>query len=691
MIGLGAALALFLELGSAAPAASPDAPVRSNREDVAAAPDIVVTGERVRRSLKHTSSSVTVFGAQDFERLASPDRLQQLLEFVPNVQVGSSRDTPTVRGQNSIGVLQGLPGFLGGARPRTTLEVDGRAVSYHEFSFGIFGLWDVERVEVFRSPQTTTQGPNAIAGAIFIETADPTYQPEGRLRAIVGEAHTRELSAALSAPLVHDQLAFRIAGDLRLSHTSSELSGPVEGVNLNRDRYGTVRAKLLGEPAAIPGLRVVLTYSHNQSAAPQIESTAQPVRERRDDHVIYGYFTINEDSVAGTATYAVTPTLQSRSTVTWGNGRIRRFAPHAFGESRIFGRDHSFESVLEWKPAGPVSLVGGVHLLTQDLDQHIDLRAALLGIGAFKDRQHGRGVFGEVEWHPVNRLSVTAGGRYQSDRKVRVGGLSGGVADTPLDFRKDWHAFLPKASLAYDVNRDVRVGAMVMRAYNPGGVSLDLPSRTALTFKPEYLWDYEAFTRASLLGGALTVTGNLFYNAIRDAQRQLDIPLDSPGGTVGLIAVSNAPAARSYGAELELLYTLDPRLKLRAAGGLLATRITRTLSTKDPILDKSFAQAPALTGAAGVDWEPARNLQLSAQVRHNSGYFGDDANTPLLHIAGSTTVDAKASWRVRQFTLYAYAQNLFDEFHMIYWDDATHKRGAANDPRELGVGIEANF
>src|SRR5947208_9035302 len=74
---------------------------------------IVVTGERVKRSLRDTPSSVVVFGKRDLERLAAPDRLSELLELVPNVLVTSRRDTPVIRGQVSTGALDGLPAFLG--------------------------------------------------------------------------------------------------------------------------------------------------------------------------------------------------------------------------------------------------------------------------------------------------------------------------------------------------------------------------------------------------------------------------------------------------------------------------------------------------------------------------------------------------------------------------------------------------
>src|SRR5690348_8195670 len=199
---------------------------------------IVVTGERTKRSLKDTQSSVTVFSKKDMERMAAPDRIQQLLQMVPNVLVPTSRDPPVIRGQDSVGVLQGLPAFLGGARPRTVMQVDGRTLTFSEFVQTDVGLWDVDHVEVFVSPQTTTQGANSIGGAIFIHTADPTFDAEGRIRGIIGQSHRRQLSAVVSAPLVGDEVAFRVSGDIYRSLAANQLSGPVIGVrNINPDRY----------------------------------------------------------------------------------------------------------------------------------------------------------------------------------------------------------------------------------------------------------------------------------------------------------------------------------------------------------------------------------------------------------------------------------------------------------------------
>ena len=161
-----------------------------------------MTGERQAQTWHDTASSVAVITGEMNESLAGADRVEQLLFLVPNVQHGSGGTGPTIRGQDSTGVLRDLPAFLGGTRPRVTLQVDGRAVSFNEFVFGLASVWDVDQVEVYRSPQTTTQGRNSIGGAIFIETRDPDYDWNGRVRVLGGNYDTWQASGVISGPIV---------------------------------------------------------------------------------------------------------------------------------------------------------------------------------------------------------------------------------------------------------------------------------------------------------------------------------------------------------------------------------------------------------------------------------------------------------------------------------------------------------
>ena len=680
---------LCLALAAGAIAAEPGAPAPPDNPET-----IVVTGERVKRSLKETTSSVTVFDKRDVDRMAAPDRIQQLLQMVPNVLVPTSREAPVIRGQSSVGVLQGLPAFLGGARPRTVLQVDGRTVTFSELVQTDVGLWDVDHVEVFVSPQTTTQGVNSIGGAIFIHTADPTFEPEARVRGIVGQYHRRQLSAVVSAPLAGDELAFRVSGDVYRSVAANKMSGPVVGVrDINPDRYWTARAKLLAEPHALPGLRVLTTYVHVHSQAPQGEFAEPPYRKRRDSNYRIGYIVSDVDSLTTLVSYDVTKTLQSRTTLSFGRTHYQRLAPVGYGQTNVHGHDESFESLLDWKPSDALSAVGGVAHQGFHLDQFIDLHEAELGTGSFTDDQPSAGIFGEVTWHPALRLSVIAGARYQRDGKRRTGVLRM-TPDLPLDFDKTSHAFLPKLSIAYDLSDDTRIGVLAQRAYNPGGVTLDPAHRVQLEFKPEYLWDYEAFLRASLFGGRLTFNGNLFYNDIKDAQRELDFDLSSPAGDVGLLQIISEPKARAYGAELTIFAKPVPQLTVNAAIGLLHTRIVKGIAVDDPYFNKGFYGAPPFTAAGGVDWQPVRSVHVSSQVRRVAGFAGDDANTAIVRTKGFWIADARASWDSPRFTVFAYAQNLFDTFQIIGWSGPRNIPGLeveVTDPRELGIGVEARF
>jgi outer membrane receptor protein involved in Fe transport len=133
---------------------------------------------------------------------------------------------------------------------------------------------------------------------------------------------------------------------------------------------------------------------------------------------------------------------------------------------------------------------------------------------------------------------------------------------------------------------------------------------------------------------------------------------------------------------------------VEAGVGLLDTRISKGIAPNDPFLGREFAGAPDFTGTAGFDWEPVRKLRVSAQVQRNSGFWGDDNNDPLFRTPGWSMVNGRVSWDARHFTLFGYAQNLFDTMRVIAYSGPTDVPGlevGLTDPREIGVGLQARF
>ena len=92
-----------------------------------------------------------------------------MLALVPNVQLGNGSQGPAIRGLRTRPARWSrcLLSSAATGRGRRSI-VDGRRETYNEFVFGAAPAWDLNRIEVFRSPQTTTQGQNSIAGAIFV-------------------------------------------------------------------------------------------------------------------------------------------------------------------------------------------------------------------------------------------------------------------------------------------------------------------------------------------------------------------------------------------------------------------------------------------------------------------------------------------------------------------------------------------
>jgi iron complex outermembrane receptor protein len=665
----------------------PAEPVAASGEDV------IVTGERAPRSLRETSSSVAVVTQSAIEA-SGANRVDDLLALIPNVQLGNGSQGPAIRGMDTTGPLVALPAFLGGNRPRTIMIVDGRPATYNEFVFGTFPIWDLNRVEVFRSPQTTTQGQNSIAGAIFVNTNDPAFTPEYRARGIVGNFKTRQASALVSGPIVSN-VAFRVAGDFRYSRTTSHIIDEIENTDPNHDVYGLLRAKLLVNPS--PSTRIDLTYSHTESKAPQIVGVTAPFSERRDEENGYGVFRVNVDSLTAAVRHEISSELTANLVLTAGDSSARRFALADFGETTNDSRDWSGEAIFNWASDGLISAIAGVSRSHVSLKQFINLKRLSGSIGRFRDWQDGTGIFADAAIELSSRASMTAGIRYQRDRQERRGALTANTFVIPVDFIGTFEEWLPKVTFAYDLTPQLRVGAIVQKAYNPGGTTIRVDTGRPDNFKAETLWDYELFARTEFVGGRVLATANLFYYDMRNAQRYQGIFIPTPsGGLVGFANMFNVPKTRSYGAEGQLAWHVSEKLSGSVAVGLLGTKFVKTDGESAAFTGNEFDRSPHFSGTAALDWKPTGKVRLSAQVRHHGRYFTDPENTPQIRVQSGTIADARAEYQLGKVSVFAQLRNLFDTLSMRDLGDFDPETGEpsfgeAEDPRTFGIGLEARF
>lgn len=646
--------------------------------------DIIVTGERSGQPARISASSLVVRTSADLAVRPAFDRVDQLLAEIPNVQMGSQGTGPTIRGQDTTGALRDLSAFLGGNRPRTTLVVDGRAVSYNEFVFGSQSLWDVARVEIYRTPQSTTQGRNSIAGAIFVTTEDPLRITQATGRIIAGNARTGQLSATLNMPLT-DDLAVRISTDWRNSRTSSELEDANRPLlDLNQVRTRLLRLKLRATPAFLPGTSLLVTFTHSQAAMPQVEGLRAPFRQRRDPFATYGYFTSLSSAIIGQAQVLLTSDINLDLIASSGWARANRSAPPGLGVADNISRDLNGEAILHWRPAGRTRVTAGISLQRQRLRQTIDL-SRILGQGRFRDVQESVGLFGEATFDLSSSLSASIGVRWQHDKQDRKGLLNGESRIAPLDYHARSDFLLPRLALTYMIRPSTTVGILIQRASNPGGTTISLNG--PLVFAPETLWNTELFARSDLLSSKLQISMNLFKTRFRDAQRAIPRLFRLPSsGVVTFADIVNVPRARSSGLEASADWKVRPNLALHLSAAYLATRL---FPQPGQPLQRDFQRAPRWSAQAGAEWRPAPRLTISAQARARAAYFSDDFNSPALRVGGGWLVDARGEWDSGSVQIFAYARNLTNRFLLTTY--ITPELATAENPREAGVGAGLSF
>ncbi|MEJ7933914.1 TonB-dependent receptor [Sphingobium sp. AN558] len=216
---------------------------------------IIVTGEKIDRSVHATPSSVAVTTDQSISDQGMTT-LFDIVDRTPNLVADGNRTTFSIRGIDAFNVSGAGDGAL------ATVYLDGAALPRLALSTGPLDLYDIAQVEIFRGPQSTVQGRNALAGAVIIRTADPTYDWTGRARVMMtGEDEGRRAGAALGGPLIDQEVAFRLAGEL--SRADGFIRNVTTGRSADPRASQTLRGKLLVTPRAVPGLHIVANFMHD--------------------------------------------------------------------------------------------------------------------------------------------------------------------------------------------------------------------------------------------------------------------------------------------------------------------------------------------------------------------------------------------------------------------------------------------
>lgn len=682
-----------------------------SQQDVALTVDkIVVLGERVERTVFETASSVVVIDGDTVQANPQYNDLEAVFGTIPNIVTSTGNNGAQIRGVSSSGALSGgALGTLTGNFPRTTVTIDGRNQSSNETIYGTTSIFDTEAIEVFRGPQTTSQGANAIGGAINLRTRDPVFDFEAAARAELATRDGRAASVMVNAPLF-DSAALRFVYDYEQQHNYFDfVAAPGSGVIIEdvatRVQQDSARLKLLIEPVEIPQLSTKFTLMLSEFSAPQNQTLTPP----------FGSLQFQLDAGQGINTFKGETTAMvhdfeydfengfsfrnqiqvSRATTTGTS------APGSADDLVTEETDKSLEAIISYDPEdGPFSAFFAGYL--RDITTNTEPNNVVILEG---DRS-GRALFGEFTYEFGNGFDVTAGLRYQENEQSRFAAqiLGPGFVFPLLNYEASFDALLPKLALGYDLSEETRLAVQVARGYNPGGGAIVLTTLEPYIFDQEQVTNVELSLRHRSADERLFVDANLFYNRYSDFQFFVSriVPPAPPFFQVQAGRVVNLDKVTTYGFELSAGYEVLDDLDVSGSLGLLQTSVgeagpqVAALTDTTNIDGNNLPLAPNVTFSIGAGYQATEDLSVGGQLSYTSNYFSGIDNDPTTKVGDYIELDLTAAYQITDIVeVYGYVNNVFNELGPISVfrdpESGLVTSGSVLEPREFGIGLRAVF
>lgn len=566
--------------------------------------------------------------------------------------------------------------------------------------------FDIERVEFLRGPQGTLFGKNSIAGAISVVTREPSKKFEATASVDLGSENLRRLSGYLSTPLGSDTARASVAfySGKRDGYMTNVATGTMTG----DEDVTSARAKFVIKPSAGLDLTFAADYLKDKSVA------ASP-------HIISGYGAIaNSDDLTGNENL---PTLANR-TVQGLAGTIN----YDLGSGLTLTSITSVRKLDTARTAdtdvGPLNIVASAGTSaqkqwSQELRIATNRKAALeyvAGLYFYEQKASGTSlstfgpaapvlsvirnttgntfgdinsktaaVFGNADWNLSERLTLTGGLRYTTEKKTlayqQVVTFPAFLAPSiPLENDSlSTSNVTPLLSARFRIDRDVIAYATYSKGFRSGGWNVDNITAGGPTsfkqtrFNDERLANFEVGVKGSVMGGLLNMGATAFRMNYDDIQVTQQVQVLGGGGAV-VGVVTNGGKARSQGVELE--GSLRPTSALRISGGVgyVDARYTDYVDTSrgTPVSfnDNKLNNAPRLTSNLSVAYSlplPVGSLTLRLDGRHTDGYFVGRENLATQWIPGYDLFNGRVTLTGEsgRWDLALYSNNIFDKRYVV--------------------------
>ena len=681
--------------------------------------EIFVTSGLNKKNLYKSAKSVTIFTKDRIRE--NPDiHLQTYLEEVPNLNWAGGSSRPRyfqIRGvgESSHYFGEGPPNFSVG------FSVDDMDLS----GLGMLGhLFDIGQVEIFKGPQSTTFGSNALAGLIAIKSNDPIRNLGLETSLSFGSDDLRSVGSMLNINLTNN-LFLRLSSSVNYSDGfRKNKSLDMSNSNKKEESFARLKVKFLPSPnISFLGTFLYADLSNGYDVwAPDNNMNFNTYSDSlgEDSQLTKGLSIRGEFSLTDNVTITAISSITETDLIHAYDGD--------WGDSLYWGENHNWDEITQgWaysffdkNKKNRKNLNNEIRfkysnltlgLFSKNLEEYDTALGYLYGGSATNANSNFShdvyAIYGQLEHKITERLSITSNFRGENSKYAYLGQSVGidsyyeAINLPNISFKTDEKMNGYKFSGKYEMNNKTNFFATFSKGFKAGGVNqqpfLALINRP---FGPEFLYNYEIGLKNKT---SKTDTRFTAFLGLRKNQ-QVSISSQQEDGNPNsfLFYIDNATSGENNGFEFENTFKIFKKLNLSTSIGYLNTHIAEfsyQISENDSISKgggREAAMSPN-TASLGLSFKPRIDILINFNVSYKGEYYFSDSFNEKS--AEYSILNFSIGKKFNNFKLTFWGNNILNEkyatrgfyFGLIPPDYPEQLFKSYGDPRQLGIKIDYLF
>jgi len=617
-------------------------------------------------------------------------------------------------------------------QPAVGLNIDN--VPYLNKDNFDFDIPDIERIEVFRGPQTTLYGRNTMGGLISVYTLSP-YKFQGNKGSVqYGSGNTWKLYEGL-----YHKFSDKLAGALTINYINSDgfFRNALTGKKVDGEESGGLRLRIDHRPKSnltisnVFSMNIVdqggypyknidtgliayndecsykrmsftdgLTFTWNfknmtLSSISSFQYVNDDVKLDQDFRPV-DYFTLNQKRHEPAFTQDII-VRGHKNKYSWLVGAFG-FYKYSSMSAPVTFKDQGIAELIEAnanRPGSPMQIKWDEREMVLNSDFHMPTVGAAiyhrsgLKLGKWNlsadvrfDYEHN-----SLKYRNYVNTSLTlynmAGPVPVPLKNIKVD------IDDSDRLNHSFFEFMPKVTAEYNL-KDISVYGSVAKGYKSGGYNTQMFSDILqqklmsqmggtqaydvdeiISYRPERSWNFEAGTHFSIPSAKISGSAAIFYIHCKDQQ----LTTFPDGNTTGRIT-SNAGKTRSAGLEMSLVYSPLECLDLNAAYGYTNAKF---ITFDDGIKDyegKFVPYAPQNTLFVSADYrirfDGDLSLDLNAAMTSTGKVYWNEDNSEYQNFY--SLFDLSATLYYSDVALTVRGKNIFDRKYDVFYFESVNNR-----------------